>query len=284
MSPNLISLMETVSFSLTIGMTGIFEQRVERVADVEVARAVLEVVRGQQDLGGVAAVGLEGFVVGADESGLARGGGGLDVRQVARSAFELQQPDPGADGSAGDDDHPPARLPDLEQLLGQAMNAVDVERVIRPREGVRPDFDDDGLGGGVDLLTVRNAHGNVRWNRAELRANHRTIVDGHKMRRSGSPPRVACHGPVSRAIAETPSDSFQTRPSETPPPTLHGRHGRGTQPVDRSPVDCHPPPGMVQSMLVDSSVAGDQFGPATACGCHRGDGSCGAEFWRPAVC
>jgi hypothetical protein len=77
---------------------------VERVADVEITGAVFEVVRGEQDLGGVVAVGLEGFVVSSDQSGLTGCGGGLDVRKVAGAPLQLQQPDAGTDGSAGDDD------------------------------------------------------------------------------------------------------------------------------------------------------------------------------------
>ena len=60
LSPNVVcsSSTLTVSFSLMIGTAPNSKQRQDRVAGVEVARAMVEVVGGQQDLGGVAAVAV----------------------------------------------------------------------------------------------------------------------------------------------------------------------------------------------------------------------------------
>ncbi len=50
----------------------VFEQRVQRVADVEIARAALEVVGREQHLGGMVAVLAQAIVVEANEVGLSR--------------------------------------------------------------------------------------------------------------------------------------------------------------------------------------------------------------------
>ena len=87
--------MLTVSFSLMIGTAPNSKQRENRVADVEIARAVIEIVGGQQHLGGVAAVGAQRAIVGFDQRGLPDRGDGLQAatRSVGRF-FKPRRPMP----------------------------------------------------------------------------------------------------------------------------------------------------------------------------------------------
>ena len=62
------------------------EQGVQGVPHVEVAGPAVEVFVGQEQLGGVAAMPAEALVVGADQVGLADGGGGLELRAGYRAA------------------------------------------------------------------------------------------------------------------------------------------------------------------------------------------------------
>ena len=59
-----------------------FQQGEQGIAGVEVAGAMFEVLGGQQDLGGVMAVGRKRPLVGLDQQALADGGDGLEVGQV----------------------------------------------------------------------------------------------------------------------------------------------------------------------------------------------------------
>ena len=102
LSPNLSSSTATVSFSFTIGTTPSAEQGAQRVARVQVAAAVGEVVVREQDLRDRALVPPEGALVGRHQAGLADRGRGL-----APSSLPRRPPRPGRPGGdgAGADDH-----------------------------------------------------------------------------------------------------------------------------------------------------------------------------------
>ncbi len=64
------------------------EQRQNRVADVEISGAVVEIVGGEQQLGGVAAVGPQSAVVRLDQVALPDGGHGLQLGQSRPGAWQ----------------------------------------------------------------------------------------------------------------------------------------------------------------------------------------------------
>ena len=73
-----------------------FEQGVQRVPHVEVARPAVEVFVRQQELGGVPAVAAQALVVGADQVGLADGRGRLELAEVVGPALPAELADPRA--------------------------------------------------------------------------------------------------------------------------------------------------------------------------------------------
>ena len=70
------------------------EERRERVPHVQVAGPAVEVLVGQQELGGVPAVPAEALVVGADQVRLADRGGGLELAEVVGPARRPSWPIP----------------------------------------------------------------------------------------------------------------------------------------------------------------------------------------------
>ena len=79
LSPNLISSTLIVSFSLMIGTASHSNRACKRVPHVEVAGPAVEVLVGEQELGGVAAVPAQALVVGPDQVRLADRGGRLEL-------------------------------------------------------------------------------------------------------------------------------------------------------------------------------------------------------------
>ena len=82
--------MATVSFSLTIGNRALGEQRVDGLARVEIAPALLGVAEREQDLRGSEPVRLEHGLVGASERNLADGGGRLRLLQRQRTPGQAE--------------------------------------------------------------------------------------------------------------------------------------------------------------------------------------------------
>ena len=107
----------------------VFEQRQDRVADVQIARAVVEVVGRQQDLRGVPAVGPQRAVVGFDQCF-----GRPRPRPAAgpgRSAACSAQPAHArADRAGADQAHLAAGLHQLVQLFGQRRDALLVQQAL----------------------------------------------------------------------------------------------------------------------------------------------------------
>ncbi len=100
LSPNLISVNETASFSLMIGHDAAAEQRDERVAGVEMAFVMFEVVVREQHLRDVQTVPREQFRVHGHEPRLADGGAGLQFGEFGRAFFQAERAHARADRAA----------------------------------------------------------------------------------------------------------------------------------------------------------------------------------------
>ena len=144
LSPNLISSTLIVSFSLMIGTASHSNRAVQRVPHVQVAGPAVEVLVGQQELGGVPAVPAEAFVVGADQVRLADGGGGLELAEVVGPPRQAELADPRADRPRADQGDLPAGGHDRADLLGQVVDPGRVERPVGAGQDARPDLDDPG--------------------------------------------------------------------------------------------------------------------------------------------
>ena len=120
----------------------VFEQGGQRVPHVQVAGPAVEVLVGEQKLGGVAAVAAEALVVGPDQVRLADGGGGLELRQVVGPALQPELADPRADGTRADQGHLAARVHHRADLLGQVVDSRRVEPAIGAGQDVGADLDD----------------------------------------------------------------------------------------------------------------------------------------------
>ena len=87
------------------------EQRGQGVPHVQVARAAVEVLVGQQELGGVPAVPAQALVVGADQVRLADGGRRLELAEVVGPPAQAELADPRADRPRADQRDLAARRP-----------------------------------------------------------------------------------------------------------------------------------------------------------------------------
>ena len=74
------------------------EQLQQRVADIQIAGAVIEVLGGEQDLRGVGTVRLQISVVGANEMALADGGCRLQLGKRSGSAMLAEPTQSSPDG------------------------------------------------------------------------------------------------------------------------------------------------------------------------------------------
>jgi hypothetical protein len=133
----------------------VFEDRQERVADVQIADAVVDVFGGEQHLGSAAAVPGECAVVGLDEKRLADGGDGLQFGEVGRAALQAEQTDAGADSAAADQHDALAHRADRVDLFGEAVDAFLIQPAVGMSQDASPHFDDDGVGCCGELLALR---------------------------------------------------------------------------------------------------------------------------------
>ena len=95
LSPNLISLTATVSFSLTTGSIPGCEQGLQRVPGIEIAFPVVHVVPGQKDLRRVPSVPREESLVEGHEEVLTDGGTGLQLRDGLGRTGQTHDRSPG---------------------------------------------------------------------------------------------------------------------------------------------------------------------------------------------
>ncbi len=107
------------------------EQGVQRIPHVEVAGPAVEVFVRQQELGRVAAMPAQAFVVGTDQVGLADRGGGLELWQVVGPAFPAELAHPRADRAGADQRHLAPAVHHRADLLGQVVDAGRIERPVR---------------------------------------------------------------------------------------------------------------------------------------------------------
>ena len=129
LSPNRISSVATVSFSLTIGHDAELEQPVEGALGVRVVRAPRHVVGGEQHLADGEPVGTERPLVGRDEGSLTHAGRCLLGREVTGPAGQPERADAGGDGT-GRDEH--------DLLAGEAPRREDVDELDQPGLVERP--------------------------------------------------------------------------------------------------------------------------------------------------
>src|SRR5574343_1019006 len=125
-----------------------FEQGGQRRAGVQVALAVGQVVVGEQDLGGVQAVLVEGGLVGFDQSGLPDGGGGLLFMNGFRAAAPAQALDAAGDGPGGNQYDFLALLAEGGDLPGPVADRSEVQAATVVGDERRADFDDEAFGVG----------------------------------------------------------------------------------------------------------------------------------------
>ena len=137
----------------------VFEERVERVADVEISPALGEILGRQQQLRRVRTMSPEAIVVVVDQPSLSGGRGRLQVRQVLGAGTQIEHINSGSHRPAGNDDHFPSCFPNPDHGLDQRGDAVDIQRGVGPRNHVRADFHDQRLGR-LDHFTADKIHGN----------------------------------------------------------------------------------------------------------------------------
>jgi hypothetical protein len=142
----LISSTETTSFSLMMGTTPAFEQFEQRVAGVEMAPAVLEVVVGQQHLADAALLAGEQLVVGGHEARLSDGGGHLEGGQVGGLLFHAQRLQAAGDGAGGDHDDFAAFAAQGGETVHQGGHAAGVGAAVALHEHAAADLHDDAPG------------------------------------------------------------------------------------------------------------------------------------------
>ena len=125
-----------------------FKEGGQRRAGVQVALAIGQVVVGEQDLGGVQAVLVEGSLVGFDQSGLPDGGGSLLFVDRLRAAAPAQTLDATGNGAGGNEDHLLALLSEGGDLARPIADGGEVESGTVIGDERRADFDDKTLGVG----------------------------------------------------------------------------------------------------------------------------------------
>ena len=138
-----------------------FQQGQERIAGVEVAAAVFEVLGRQQYLGGVVAIGRKGPLVGLDQQALPDGGNGLEPRQIGRPLRHTQTPHSCANRPGTDKHDFPAAGDHVVQLPGKLVDAGLIELAIVAGQDLRADFDDERGGEGRDFLSQYVGHNSV---------------------------------------------------------------------------------------------------------------------------
>ena len=120
------------------------QQRLERRARVQVARAPPHVVRRQEHLRRAAAGRGERPLPGAGEQALSDRRGGLQARHVARPHLAIERAQAQRDRPARDDAHGRAGQLQGHELGGQAREARPAEAPATVDERRRPQLDDDG--------------------------------------------------------------------------------------------------------------------------------------------
>ena len=136
-----------------IGTAPSSKQRQKRVADIEIARAVVEIVGDQEDLCRMMAVQPEIAVVRFDERALPDGGDGLKLGQIAGPAFDSKPSHARADRPGTDQRHLSARRDTWCNSSASAADALLIQQAVGAGENPRADFHDERVSGGGDFLT-----------------------------------------------------------------------------------------------------------------------------------
>ena len=143
LSPNRISSVATVSFSLTIGSTPSASSRSTVWLGVAVVAAPGEVVGGEQHLADGDPVRGEGVGVGLHQPQLPDAGRGLRGREVAGPAVEPQRRQAGGDRAGGDQHDLPAGGAHRAEDVDQRREPGGVQPAGQRGQRRRPDLDDD---------------------------------------------------------------------------------------------------------------------------------------------
>ena len=125
------------------------EQRDERVARVEMAFVVFQVVVRQQHLRDVQTVCGKKFFVNRHQPRLADGGAGLKFGEFARALFVAERAHAGADRAAGDEHDFLAGLPQRGNLRDELLQLRRVRLLAAVGQHARAEFHDEA-GGGFD--------------------------------------------------------------------------------------------------------------------------------------
>ena len=147
LSPNRISLVATVSFSLTIGHGVQRPQPVQRALGVGVLHPHRDVVRGQQDLAHGAVVAGERGAPRVDQGDLSDAGRGLLGGQVGGPLAQAQRLDARGDGARGHDDDVGAGLHPRLDRVDERGQPAGVEQAGLGGQRGGADLDDDAARG-----------------------------------------------------------------------------------------------------------------------------------------
>ena len=137
----------------------VVEQRAERVADIEVAGPILEIIGHQQHLRGVPALGAEHPLVGLDQTALADRRHGLQVGQFLGPLGQAHPPHAGPNGAGTDEHDPPPLVQDGVELAAERLDPRIIQQSIGAGEHAGADLDDDQGGGGGEVRTELVSHG-----------------------------------------------------------------------------------------------------------------------------
>ena len=129
------------------------EQRVQRVPDVQVLGPMLQIVGGEQDLGGMKAEFLEEMIIRLDQGALPHSRDGLKLREVFGTPGQTKAADPRPNGSRTDQNHTKPFGPRFGELIRKGFDLRLAQMPACVGQNARSDLHDDGRGLGKDLLT-----------------------------------------------------------------------------------------------------------------------------------
>ena len=136
----------------------VVEQGAERVADVEVAGPVLEIIGHEEHLPDVAAAAAQRPFVGLDQAALADRRNRLQPGQFLRAAGEPHPPHAGPHGPRTDEHDLPAAREDGVELAAEGLDPGGVEQAVGSGEHAGADLHDDHPCRGDELVTQGVGH------------------------------------------------------------------------------------------------------------------------------
>jgi len=138
------------------------QQRVERVAGIEIAFAVGQVFTGEQNLGHLLLLLGKCLFVFPHQTGLAHGGHRLTLWNLIRSSGQLQPPDSGGHGPGGNQDHFHSFADQGADLTADGADRFQIQSVDFGQH-VAADLDDHPAGRFKALFSLRTHGGRPVW-------------------------------------------------------------------------------------------------------------------------